>query len=405
MPVTRLTVFMLTCVLAVGVAPMPAAGQSVAAPPGESRPRRLTAPRIPPVPESQRTDAQRQVVAKFPGGAGIDRGFDTLVQLPALVEAVMPYTIYLSDRSTLSARHRALLILRAAWLCANEVVWSDQANRARAGGLSAREVRSIAEGPDAPGRDPFEAALLRMADELYRNASVSAATWATLAASYDQHHLMDAVETVNHFTMLATMYNAFGVQPDPSAADRLPADVPYRIVVPTPEPPVTVARVEPVAGDGIAVGRTFARHPALNAARTPRAAFINRVSALQPRHREMFILRIGWDCRSEYEWAQHVGSVGRARDYGLDPVRIAEGPAAQGWDSFERVILQAVDELYRDGGVSDRTWAGLAERYDTGLMMSAIFTASSYRATSMALNALGVQIEPGNERFPKIVSR
>ena len=41
----------------------------------------------------------------------------------------------------------------------------------------------------------------------------------------------------------------------------------------------------------------------------------------------MLILRIGWNCQSEYEWAQHVGSVG-ARDYGLDPVRIAEGPDA-----------------------------------------------------------------------------
>ena len=65
----------------------------------------------------------------------------------------------------------------------------------------------------------------------------------------------------------------------------------------------------------------------------------------------------------------------------------------------------AADELYRDAGISDRTWAGLAERYDTALLMSAVFTASSYRATSMALNALGVQIEPGNERFPTGVSR
>jgi alkylhydroperoxidase family enzyme len=114
----------------------------------------------------------------------------------------------------------------------------------------------------------------------------------------------------------------------------------------------------------------------------------------------MLILRIGWDCRSEYEWAQHVGSVGRARDHGLDPVRIAQGPDAVGWDPFERAILLAVDELFRDATISDRTWAVLAERYDTELLMSAVFTASSYRATSMALNAFGVQLEPGNERFP-----
>ena len=100
-----------------------------------------------------------------------------------------------------------------------------------------------------------------------------------------------------------------------------------------------------------------------------------------------------------------MGSVGRARDYGLDPVRIAEGPDAQGWDPFERMILRAVDELYRDTVISDRTWAGLAERYDTEQLMSAVLTAFSYRATSMVLNAFGVQIEPGNERFPQLSSR
>ena len=116
----------------------------------------------------------------------------------------------------------------------------------------------------------------------------------------------------------------------------------------------------------------------------------------------MLILRIGWDCRSEYEWAQHVGSVGRARDHGLEPIWIAQGPDAPGWDPFERAILRAVDELFRDTVISDRTWAALAERYDTELLMSAVFTASSYRATSMALNAFGVQLEPGNERFPQL---
>jgi hypothetical protein len=35
-------------------------------------------------------------------------------------------------------------------------------------------------------------------------------------------------------------------------------------------------------------------------------------------------------------------------------------------------------------------------------MMSAVFTAASYRATSMSLKAYGVQLEPGDERFPQL---
>jgi alkylhydroperoxidase family enzyme len=379
--------------------------QSAVSPPGERRPTPAGKPRIPPVPENQRTDQQRQVAAKYPNAREIDRGFDTLLQLPALADAVMPYTIYLSDQSTLSSRHRGLLVLRSAWLSGNPVVWSTHAARAGASGLTPREIRRIAEGPDTQGWDPLEATLLRLADELYRNSSVSDATWKALSAKYDLLNLVDAVETVNHFTMVSMLYNAFGVQTTAAATDRLPTDVTYRVVVPQREPPLKTARVEPNPGDGIAVGRTFGRHAKLNQARAPRANFINRVSKLMPRHREMFILRIGWDCQSEYEWSQHVGTVGRARDHGLEPRMIADGPAAAGWDPFERQILRAVDELYTGATISDATWAALAARYDMELMMSAVFTASSYRATSMALNAFGVQHEPGDERFPQLLTR
>ena len=118
--------------------------------------------------------------------------------------------------------------------------------------------------------------------------------------------------------------------------------------------------------------------------------------------RELLILRTGWDCQAEYEWAQHVGNVGRAREKGLDPVKIALGPAAPGWDPFEIVLLNTADELYRDSGVSDRTWTALAAKFDSPMIMSALATAANYRMVSMALNVLGVQIDPGDERFPKL---
>ena len=274
-----------------------------------------------------------------------------------------------------------------------------------ASGLTAGEIRRIAQGAGAQGWEPFEATLLRMADELYRNSSVSDATWKALSARYDMYHLMDAVMTVADFTTLSIMYNAIGVSPDEAVADRLPTDIPYRVSVPEREPPLAVARVEPIEGSAIAITRTFARYPKLAEPRSLNSDYVNRGSKLLPRYREMLILRTGWNCRSEYEWAQHVGSVGRARDYGLDPVRIAEGPTAAGWDPFEVALLQAADELYRDATLSDRTWTTLAARFDTTMMMNVIVTASNYRMVSMALNALGVQIEPGNERFPKLATR
>ncbi|MEP7308415.1 MAG: carboxymuconolactone decarboxylase family protein [Acidobacteriota bacterium] len=373
--------------------------------PGGTRAVQLAKPRIPPLKEAEWTDRHRQLAAKFGRGGRAGNDLKTLLHVPEMVEGLMPFNIYVSNESSLSARHRELLILRTAWLCGNQYVWSSHAAPARTAGLTAGDIRRIAQGAGAQGWEPFEATILRTADELYRNSSISDATWKALSARYDMHHLMDAVMTVADFTTLSIMYNAMGVSPDEAAVDRLPTDIPYRVSVPEREPPLTAARIEPIVGDGIAITRTFAQYPKLAEPRALNSGYVNRASKLLPRYREMLILRTGWNCQSEYEWAQHVGSVGRARDYGLDPVRIAEGPTAAGWDPFEVALLQAADELYRDATLSDRTWTTLAARFDPTMMMNVIVTASNYRMVSMALNALGVQIEPGNERFPKLTSR
>lgn len=394
----------LLSVVSIVFSPIAAAAQATVDPPGTRQPVALKAARIPPLPEAQWTDVHRQVLAKFPGYGPPDNAVRTLLNLPELVDGLMPFTIYLSDESSLSPRHRELLILRTAWLSGSQVIWSRHAPRARGAGLAASDLRRIAQGADTAGWDPVEATLIRLADQLYRNSSVTDATWRALAASYHMFHLMDAVETVNHFTVLSMVYHSFGVQSDAGTKDRVP-DVPYRVVVPPREPPLAAPRVDAPAGRGIAVGRTFGLYPLLNQRWGPRQGFVNRVSKLTPRHREMLILRMGWNCRSEYEWAQHVGRVGRAREHGLDPVLIARGATAEGWDRTEQAILRAADELYRDLMVSDATWRALGERFDAGLLMSAVVSSSAYRAISMSLNTYGVPLEQGDERFPVLAGR
>ena len=381
------------------------AAQTSVEAPGAKRPVMLTSPRIKPVPQAEWTEAQRALVVKYaPGGdvAKADNGLRTLLHSPDMVDGLMPYTNYLSNESTLTPRHRELLILRVAWVCASQPLWATHAARAKSAGLSAAEIKRVAEGPDAKGWDPFEATLLRMVDQAYRNSSVSEATWKTLSAQYDMFHMVDAVETAGHFIMLGMMYNAFGVQPDEGFADRPPSDVAYKISVPPREPALTVARLTPVEGRGISVNRTIARHPKLSEKWGPRQRFIVGVSKLPPKQRELLTLRAGWDAQSEYEWAKHVGSVGRARDHGLDPVKIAEGATASVWTPFEKTLIHTVDELYRDSNVSDATWRELTAGLDTPLTMAAVATASDFRVISLSLLAYGVQLEEGDEHFPKV---
>jgi 4-carboxymuconolactone decarboxylase len=127
----------------------------------------------------------------------------------------------------------------------------------------------------------------------------------------------------------------------------------------------------------------------------PLAQFLLSGSSLPARDREIVMLRMGWLCQSEYEWAQHA-RIARAEAelINADLHRIAEGPAADGWSAFDRTLLQMIDELRYEAMISDATWEQLTTRYSVQQIMEAIVTAGNYQLVSMALNSLGVQLDP-----------
>jgi len=376
--------------------------QSRPVPPGSVQPVRLTTPRITPLPESQWTDRHRELVREYAPDGRFDNALSTLLHVPELVEAIMPFVGFLDQESALEPRYRSLLLLRTAWLTHSQYQWSVFASIGRDAGLTDVEVRRIAVGPDADGWNDFDAAHLRLADELYQNSSVTDRTWTALGVRYNMTQMMEAVANVSQSTLLAMMFNSMGVQPNDWTTDRLPTDVPYRLSVPEREPPLVNPRIAPLEGRGLRVTRTFSRHPRLSAVQGGTYNFVLGASPLTDHDRELLILRIGWNCHAEYEWAKHVGSVGRARDHGLEPLLIAEGPGADGWSPLSVTLLTFADELYRDAMVSDVTWAAITAEFDTRATISALMTVSTYRLVSMSLNAFGVQILETDERLPDI---
>ena len=363
--------------------------------------QRVAEPRVPPLPESEWTAEQRAIVEQYAPNGSPGNALRTLIRVPTLANRLLPLLTYLADESTLSPRHRAILILRTAWLTQSANHWATHASR---GELTEDEVLRVAQGP-GEGWSEFEAVLIGMADELFRNSSITDATWDRLSGQYDLDNLADAVVTVADITAQAVLFNALGIQPDDDTAARLPTtSVGYRVVVPDRDPPLTTPRIDPVDGDGLRVTRTLRSHPALADRWSMNESYVLNPenSRLVPHDRELLILRTGWNAQAVYEWAKHVGSVGRARDHGLDPLWIAQGADATGWNANELALIDAANEMYRDTTISDETWRTLSERYDTHQMMSIAWTAARYRRVSMTLNAFGVQPLPDDERFPEL---
>jgi alkylhydroperoxidase family enzyme len=373
-------------------------------------------PRIRPVPEAEWTDVHRSLAATYWHDGPVPNYFRTFLTHPELVKGVMPFEQYILHGTALTPRQLEVVTLRTAWLCRSNYLWSRHAMAARAAGVTSDELTRIARGPDAAGWDAFEAALLRAADELHVQANVSDSTWRALAARFDTRKMMDAVFAIAEYTMLADTFNSIGVEVDAGVADHLPA-VEYRVPAITPIAPLTSARVPPIepaaltpelrkmldpSGSGrpvAAVYRTYAQDPELYPSRQLLSEYIRAHATLSPRVRELLILRIGVLCRTEYEWAAHAPAGRRAGLSEADIQRIYAG-ADGGEDPFDGALLRAVDELYRDDVIAEATWKTLTARFDARQMLDVLITAAGYRMASMAMNAFGVQLEPGSERFP-----
>ena len=355
-------------------------------------------PRLRPVAANAMTAEQRSLVATYSGSFGSQADMRTLLVHPELVKGVLPFANYILSESTLVPRHRNLLIARTAWLTRSSYLWGKH------------------QGPvlAQPAND-FERTLQRAADELHDHSFITEETWAALSQRYNVHELMDAAFTVAEITMIAAIVNSVRVDPEPEWAKfertgsgptdnrqiavTLPAPRIEAVVLADAAPEIR-AMLDPGSGREVAaVYRTFARHPKLYPPRQILSEYIRTKSTLSPRVREMLILRIGWRCRSAYEWAAHAPA-GRRAGLTDDQIRRLARDGYDGWSAADAAVVRAADELFADDTISDATWKALDDQFDERQLLDLLVTTGGYRMVSMVLNTFGVPAEPNSEAFP-----
>ena len=174
---------------------------------------RLAHPRIPPLSEDDATPEQRALLdeARSRGGRvlNVQR---TIARYPKLAQARAAFSQHVMGGSALPPREREILILRTGWLCQSAYEFGQHTRFGKRAGLSDDEIHRITTGPDAPDWDPFDATLLRAADELHADAFIGDDTWAALAERYGENQLMDVVFTVGQYHLVSMALNSFGVQ-------------------------------------------------------------------------------------------------------------------------------------------------------------------------------------------------
>lgn len=78
--------------------------------------------------------------------------------------------------------------------------------------MTSDEINAVKVGAGSPIWSPFEAVLLRAADELHESANITDETWRALADVYDTHQLLEVPFTVGQYRLVSMVLNSCGVQ-------------------------------------------------------------------------------------------------------------------------------------------------------------------------------------------------
>jgi alkylhydroperoxidase family enzyme len=151
--------------------------------------------------------------------------FTTLARHRRLFRRWLRFAGALMPGGVLPRADSELLILRVAHNTGSEYEWRHHERLGRAAGLSAEEVARVHEGGGAPGWTGRQSLLLRAADELHAERTISDALWSELRPLLTDAELIELCMLVGHYEMLAMTLNSLAVEPDP-----LPAGPPPRLV-------------------------------------------------------------------------------------------------------------------------------------------------------------------------------
>jgi alkylhydroperoxidase family enzyme len=134
---------------------------------------------------------------------------------------------------------------------------------------------------------------------------------------------------------------------------------------------------------------TMLHHPALAGAWLSYNNVLLWSPSLDPRLRELMILRVAHRTHSEYEWLQHVKLSER---YGVtsDDVE-AVRTGGDRWTELEHDLVAATDQLIDSYRIDDDTWARLAEQLDERQLVEVVFVVGTYTCLAMAFNSFGLQ--------------
>src|SRR5262245_43021131 len=152
----------------------------------------------------------------------------------------------------------------------------------------------------------------------------------------------------------------------------------------------------------LSIFQVLLNHPTLARALNDLLATMLWHGALDPRLRELVIMRIGWLTGCDYEWTRHWRVACGLGVPASDLLAVREWSTHDGFGPAERAVLAATDEVVREGAVSAQTWAACEREIgpDSAVLVELVTAISAWRMIASILHSLEVPLEEDVSSWP-----
>jgi 4-carboxymuconolactone decarboxylase len=165
--------------------------------------------RLPEIPESKLTDAQKKAKDEFRAGRGtpVFGPFVPLLRSPEVMLSAKAMGDYLRFKTVLPPKLREFAILITAREWTQQFEWQVHSEIALKAGLSPDIVQAVADGRRPAVMSEEEAVVHDFCNELQHNKGVSDATYARARAKFGEQGVIDLTSLNGYYTFLSMVMN------------------------------------------------------------------------------------------------------------------------------------------------------------------------------------------------------
>jgi alkylhydroperoxidase family enzyme len=134
--------------------------------------------------------------------------FRTMLNSPRVAGGFAELLRTMMFRNVVNSRARELVILRIGWRTKSEYEFCQHVRVSRDLKIPEAEILGVRDPDACTAYSAVDRAVIKMADELHETATVTAATWATLAQAFTNEELIELVMAAGLWRMVAGFFNA-----------------------------------------------------------------------------------------------------------------------------------------------------------------------------------------------------